>query len=629
MKKFGKKVMVGLVALTAGILTASAKDVTVKELLEEVEAKNPTAQDVYIIGDYAFTTKHTVTSQDIMLSARSINISSIETPTSLVNRTNKGEVYKEMLMQHLNRTMDANGKYSNWSIVNPKIGKSDKKLNDLNTKVNVHFIDYELVNDVTADVEDQLKKDAETLNNSATTYGFNSITFENNTLTFDIANINKNLIDYKDSGIITMFKNIVSGKYGFTSITYTGVGEGAQPTTKTAEDLKSAQDSEIQKLAADVLLGLATKDGAQANTLTYLDVANKSTTAKVVYTDEYGTHEVTYTLKFTYDIEEEKDKDLTSAASTLNEKAKQYGFKSISYADKTATFEISDTQKPLAEFAQSGILDMFKQYIAGATKIEYTIGEKTVTIDTIDPNNGVKYAAQLLCLMANNGNEESCKTDENLASEAIKLKLGDVAGKKATANFTYTIGSETQTIPYTLGFKYDLEEEKNETLTHYAEGLEAKAQESGFSSIKYNPESHTATFTIKDGNKKLSEFAGKTDIINMFQAFVTDAENITWSAGSKKNQEFKKDNIDQDATVIKLAAELLCAMAEKESVDTCNPTDLKLSDVKDKTATATVSYKVGDVTGTQTYTLEFVTDASVTNITALNTELFNINRKLN
>ncbi len=630
MKKYGKKVMVGLVALTAGILTANAKDVTVKEFLEEVEAKNPTAQDVYIIGDYAFTSKHSVTSQDIMLSAKSINISSIANNTSLANRTNKGDVYKEMLMQHLNRTMDANGKYSAWSIVNPKIGTADKKI-DNNKTLSIHFIDYELVNDVTADVEDQLKKDAEELNkpDELKKYGFNSITYENNTLTFDIADINKGLVDYKDSGIVKMFKDIVSGNYGFTSITYTGVSEEGQPTTKTAEDLKSATDDDIIKLAADVLLGLVTKEGGQANTLTYLDVANKSTTAKVVYTDEYGTHEVTYTLKFTYDIEEEKDKDLTNAASTLNNNAITYGFKSIRYANKTATFEISDTQKPLAEFAKSGILDMFKQYIAGATKIEYTIGDKKVTIEEINAEDGVKYAAQLLCLMANNGTEDTCKTDEGILT-AAQLKLGDVAGKNATANFTYTIGSETQTIPYILDFKYDLEEEKNETLTHYADGLNQKisteGDQSGFSSIKYNADSRIATFTIKDGNKLLKDFSGKEDIINMFQVFVQDAEEITWNAGSKKEQKVEKNNMNE-TTVLTLAKDLLCAMAEKDS--NCDPTSLKLSDVQGKTATATISYKVGSVTGTQTYTLEFVADSSVSAITGLNHELFNINKKLN
>ena len=155
MKKYGKMLMVGVLTLIAGVITANAKEMSVSELLKEVEKQNANTQDVYIIGEYAYTSKHIITSQDIMLASLSIN-------AETKGKTNKDDSYEEMVMQHLSRTMDANGQYSQWSIVKPKIGKENKKLSDLNQKIDVDFIDYNYIKEeskatITFDVDSKDK----------------------------------------------------------------------------------------------------------------------------------------------------------------------------------------------------------------------------------------------------------------------------------------------------------------------------------------------------------------------------------------------------------------------------------------------------------------------------------------
>lgn len=590
MKKYGKALIIGIVTFFVSISVAYAKEsVALKDLLKEAEKINSNATDVYIIGDYAFTSGHDLTSQDIMLSARSINVG------GKTGKTNTGDVYKEMVMQHFTREMDKMGKFAEWKIESPRIGTPDKKIEDLEQTVSVHYIDYNLVNDVSADVEDELKKDAESLKSSATSYGFNGITYENHTLTFDISDLNRKLVEYASSDIINMFNTIVNGKYGFTSITY--IGKDGQEVTKTQKEVTNPKS-----LAGEMLLALSGKKDVSPSELTYLDVANKSTTATVTYTDpEYGEKEVTYTLSFTYDTKVEKDKVLKTAADELNDNVKDYGFKSVSYENETATFEIVDTTKTLFDFSKSGILDMFDKYIAGATKIEYTVGSTPVSITSVDASKKTQYAAQLLCLMANNGDNEKCVEPY---SSAKGLTLGDVANKSATAKFTYTIGNETVEITYTLNFNYDLETVKNDAIQADIDALIEKIDKDKaiFSSVEYDKSTHTATFTIKNKEKQLSELGGALiDFYKMFNEFVKDSESI----------EYKVDEqpVSVSGGAGDIAKELLCTMAKKE-VKNCSASTISLSELSGKSATATVKYKVGGKS--ISYTITFVADPAAT-----------------
>ncbi len=619
MNKFGKTMVAGLATFFLGTIPVFAKEVSISDLEKRAEELKPGISDIYVIGEYAFTSDRELTTQDVMLAARSIDT------TDADGKTNEDDIYGKMTISHIQRTRNDSFQYSAWSIVAPKVGTT--KITD-EEELDIHYIDYIAFSDPTKEVEPKLQEDAKTLNEKASTYGFNSIKYENHTLTFDIQDLSKQLVGYADSGIVKMFTDVVSGEYGFEKITYTSYCKdscGDAPcennictVTKNKNDLKG-EEPKITTLAAEMLLALAAKENGDKLTLTYQDVANKSTTATVVYKNEDGIEfEVTYTLKFEYNIKEQKEADLTKAAEQLDKSASTYGFKKISYKNGTATFEINDTKENLSKFASSGIIDLFQKYITGATEVVYTAGGKSETIKPVDASQGAVYAANVLCLLVT-GNKD-CSQEVGLTKE--QLTLGQVAGKEATADITYVIGEKTEKITYTLKFTYNLIEEKDETLTGDAQGLNiivSQRPDEGFSEIVYDPETKTATFTISNKDKLLKDFNGKAEIIDMFQTFVTDAESITWSAGNQQNKSVNLENVDYNG-VVTLASKLLCAMAGKD----CNYDDtegsktdcrqeaikLKLEDVMGKEATATVKYKVGDVTGTQTYTLKFVDGTS-------------------
>ena len=88
------------------ITTVSAKEVTLDELAEKVKEVKPDATYVYIIGEYAFTSEHILTTQDTMLAARSIAVSANS------GEINSDPIYNEMSMTYLTGTYDNDGNLS-------------------------------------------------------------------------------------------------------------------------------------------------------------------------------------------------------------------------------------------------------------------------------------------------------------------------------------------------------------------------------------------------------------------------------------------------------------------------------------------------------------------------------------
>ncbi len=574
MKKYGKFLMFAVVTFFATTLVAFAKEkVTLTELLEEVDKYDSSARDVYIVGDYAFTTNHTLKSEDVMLASRSIQV------VDKTGRTDADPVFQEMVVQHLTRTKGSGG-FSPWSIVQPKVGNEDKKFADLNQEVSVHYINYNLVNDITADVEDQLQKDKEQLNSEAADYGFNSISYENHTLTFDINDLNRLLKDYKDSGIIAMFKDIVSGDYGFEYIEYTVNGESVKKYPRDLTD-----DDTVAALALEVLQSLVGE--SEKVDLTYLDVAGKSTTATVYYKDEYGTHSVEYTLHFVYNVET-KDNDLEKAASELAKLVKDKGIKSVTYSkeNRTAIFDIGDLSAQLKSF-KDDVLPLFQKYVVGATSAVFHVnGQEDINIEEIDPEQGASYALQLLSLMVG---EDVSNTND--------LTLEKVAGKVATADVTYTINGEEIPVTYTVKFVYSVET-KDEDLEKAAHDLENLVKDKGIKSVTYSKENRTAIFDIGDLSAQLKSF--KDDVLPLFQKYVVGATSAVFHVNGQEDINIEEIDPEQGASY---ALQLLSLMVGE---DVSNTNDLTLEKVAGKVATADVTYTINGEEIPVTYTVKFV-----------------------
>ena len=272
-------------------------------------------------------------------------------------------------------------------------------------------------------VEPQIKESVATLNETANDYGFSSITYANNTVTFNMNDLTKVLSGYKDSGIVELFINLD----GATKAVY-NLG------TAKEVDLTNLTTQKVVDLAQEILTYLA--DGKD---LVYESIANKSISAEFTFEYEGYEYTDTYTVEFVYDIEELKDLALEEVAKELNETATNYGFESIVYdkETKTATFTISDLTRGIADYKNSGIVELFMLNMDGATKAVYNLGTaKEVDLTNLTTQKVVDLAQEIMIYLADG---------KDLVYESI-------ANKSISADITYVVNGEEKVVTYTVEF---------------------------------------------------------------------------------------------------------------------------------------------------------------------------------
>ena len=84
-KKCGKLLFASLSAFFIGLFSANAAELNLEELADAVKEIEPNATYVYVIGEYAFTSEHLLTTQDVMVAARSIAVDENSTAEELYN----------------------------------------------------------------------------------------------------------------------------------------------------------------------------------------------------------------------------------------------------------------------------------------------------------------------------------------------------------------------------------------------------------------------------------------------------------------------------------------------------------------------------------------------------------------
>lgn len=595
-----KKVLLSVACLglsLIGLTKVSAKEV-------ELTGDYITANNVYIVGNWVFQlNKYGINGYDIAYAGSDYTTRTSEKNVP-VYYIQAGNVYK----------------YDQKGVATPKLLGTVEEVFP-GSKINATGLNADALEDlVLEEVEPKIIESVEELNTTAEQYGFESITYENNTVTFNIAELESQLAEYAGSEIINLFKSFVNGDVGFKKISYTTL-EG--PETKSFEDLTSAEDQTIKSIALGVLSAMI---GEDASSLDYSAVANKSASATVEYEDEDGNrYTQVYTVKFVYDADKYNDKELSSNVSTLNsslEGKPELGFSEIEYdeATNTATFTVSDLNAGLLQFAENtDIVEMFNTFAKGATKATYTANGVTKEFDSAklhgDDLAVMKLAAELLLDMS--GVEYDPDDYEDMKEKATNLVIRDVVGT-ATATFYY--GDDTEGVNYTLTFVDGTEDdtklkesELDESLLDYADSLGSAEglAEYGFSGIDYDAATNTVTFNVSDGTKSLASFValqsgdGK-NIVAMFNEFAEGAESVTYSTGNIKDKEITL----QGSNVIYLAAELLADMAGKTYANKTDAlkavaTELTVSEVAGKTATATFCYDVDGNKVYVNYTLTF------------------------
>ena len=166
-KKYSKLILLVAILFTVSITNVSAKQLKLADLGKEIEKVNPNADYAYIIGEYVFTGRHTLTTQDIMLGARSIgDITEADghVGPDTANKITAQSIYGKMAIQEIKKECDEYFENCSWKVNTNKTGATTI---DENTDLDIKYIDYAWVKEDTKvnldfDVSNEKYKDTYT-----------------------------------------------------------------------------------------------------------------------------------------------------------------------------------------------------------------------------------------------------------------------------------------------------------------------------------------------------------------------------------------------------------------------------------------------------------------------------------
>jgi len=136
MKNYKKLTALTIATMSLFAFNVNAQELTKDELTSYVNAIGSDASYVYVIGKYAFTSNHNLTLEDMMLSARSINV------TDTTGTLNTDAVYGEMTTFKLEREFDADYKPGAFKFATNFTGTTAAP-----NKMDIEYVDYQKLND--------------------------------------------------------------------------------------------------------------------------------------------------------------------------------------------------------------------------------------------------------------------------------------------------------------------------------------------------------------------------------------------------------------------------------------------------------------------------------------------------
>jgi len=221
-KKCSKILLALIFTLLIFVTTVSAKEVTLDELANEVKTHEPDATYVYVIGEYVFTSQHILTTQDIMLAARTIQTSA----------TNQDELYDAMTIAYFRGTFDdVTDELKGFTYVGNLVGKSQPK-----DKYEIKYIDNTFIKE-TVTVSGLVDEAYDTISNvinNAEVKKF-EVSKEGNTVAVTVLDTTMTSVNaLKGTGIATAAENLLL-EDGVESVTIT-IPSGANVTV-TAENI--------------------------------------------------------------------------------------------------------------------------------------------------------------------------------------------------------------------------------------------------------------------------------------------------------------------------------------------------------------------------------------------------------
>jgi uncharacterized repeat protein (TIGR02543 family) len=277
---------------------------------------------------------------------------------------------------------------------------------------------------VLADIDNRINAAIGRLNLEGT--GISGITYGNRHAVFTISDLNKDIVAFAGSNVLEvfleMFKDVKSAKIGDEVINLEGM---------TAGQLKLA-------IAEYLIYPLIGEDAATRN---LIELVGKSASAELTIVLGSATYKAIYSVEFVAGedtVLADIDARINAAIGRLN--LEGTGISGITYADKHAVFTISDLNKDIVEFANSGVLEVFLEMFKDVKTAK--IGEAVINLEGMTSGQLKLAIAEHLIYPL-------------IGEDAATRNLIELVGKDASAELTIQLGSATYTATYTIEFNGD------------------------------------------------------------------------------------------------------------------------------------------------------------------------------
>ncbi len=204
LKKYIKLIIYAIVMFLISSLPTSARLMNLDDFIEHVKKVDESAGYVYIIGEYAFTSTHELKTPDVMIGARTINI------TDADGYTKNSPIYNKMTIQSITHQYSDTLVDLGWKIDAPILGTTPLLLDKTNS-IDIKYINYTYVPDKTNfeisnnDKVDDLQEKLTEFSYAGNDNAGENLKYENNTLSGLI---------YRQSGI-TAFPDGIGYYYAF------------------------------------------------------------------------------------------------------------------------------------------------------------------------------------------------------------------------------------------------------------------------------------------------------------------------------------------------------------------------------------------------------------------------------
>ena len=240
-KKYSKILITVLFAFLISLIIANpvnAKEITLTELTEMIKDYNPKATYAYVIGEYVFTSGGLLTTQDVMLAARSIEVTDID------GTTNKDKIYNEMTIAYYEGVFDSNWNLTGFKFVENIVGTTQPK-----TTFDIKHIDYNKeAAKIKIDVDDLVDEAYTTIENQADTNILEVSRGEGNNIKVTLKDLSIDSVDaLMGTGVATAAQNFLKEE-GIAGVTLK-LGNEELPLSGTID--KVAVQNFLKKLGTN------------------------------------------------------------------------------------------------------------------------------------------------------------------------------------------------------------------------------------------------------------------------------------------------------------------------------------------------------------------------------------------